>query len=138
MPLKSSKMTKVKKLLEKRYKGKVLEQLAEKLYPLIDTVGYDGLVKVSDLGHHVAAGYSWRTPIIFLEKSPDIIDRIGCEGLEKFANIIRQVVEHSERTAVSLIKKSPDIIDRIGCDGFVTIYTKKRDLHANSFYYFHF
>ena len=56
-----------------------------------------------------------------LEVSPDLVDRVGYDGLEKLAGLSRQVAKYSWRTAVSLLGMSPDLIDSVGYEGLEAV-----------------
>lgn len=69
--------------------------------------------KVYALAHRLGRA----NPIIahkILEKSPELIDRIGIEGLATFSQGVLQAAQSSWTTADALVKAGPDIIDRMG------------------------
>lgn len=52
-----------------------------------------------------------------LEKSPELMDRIGMEGLEAFSQVVQHLARSSWTTADALIKVGLDIVDRMGLAG---------------------
>jgi len=78
---------------------------------LIGTAG-----QVADV-YRLANVSAVKNPIIalkVLEKSPDIIGRIGLKGLKDVADLSIEIAKESWTTADSLVKVLPDLIDRIG------------------------
>jgi nitric oxide reductase NorD protein len=49
-----------------------------------------------------------------LEKSPELMDRIGLAGLDDFSRVVLNLARDSWTTADALIKSAPEIIDRMG------------------------
>jgi hypothetical protein len=49
--------------------------------------------------------------------SPELVDRVGYEGLEEVADLSSRISRYSWRTAVSLLGMTPNFIDRVGYEG---------------------
>jgi hypothetical protein len=49
-----------------------------------------------------------------LEKSPELMDRLGLAGLDAFSRVVLNLARDSWTTADALIKSGPEIIDRMG------------------------
>jgi len=112
---------KLKKLLNVYYEGEVLENLVSELYPLVDSVAYDGLGKIVGFCNQLAGDHSGRTAVTLLEESPELIDRLLMYGDKVLVlnvyGLCSQVAGYSEGPAVRLLAVSPELIDRAGYDG---------------------
>jgi hypothetical protein len=76
-----------------------------------------------DLGRH--------HPMIahrILDRSPELIDRIGIEGLEKFCTLVRDMAWSSWTATDALIKAATDIIDCIGYEGLTVMAAFSRSI----------
>ena len=98
--------------------------LVEKSPQLIDSLlryGDQSLVlEVYKLVDKVAK-VNWRTAVSLAEKSPEIIERVGYNGLEKVADLGIRLAAHNWKIATKLLGMSPGIIDRLDYEGLEII-----------------
>ena len=76
-------------------------------------VGKEG--KVGKVGKVGEAGEG--TAIRLLERSPELLDRVGYEGLEKVASLCSRVAREDSFVAARLVGLSPELLDRVGYEG---------------------
>ena len=62
-------------------------------------------------------GYSEGPAVRLLAVSPELIDLVGYEGLEKIAELCSRVAQADSFVATRLMGLSPELIDRVGYDG---------------------
>jgi hypothetical protein len=108
----NTKKLRIRELFDQSYLSEVIDDLTEKLSPVLDKFGYDVLERIAGLGDRVAR-HSHKTAVCTLQKSPDLIDRVGYDGLEKIAGQGIKVAQHCWRTAVGMLENSPGLIDRL-------------------------
>nr|AAU84157.1 hypothetical protein GZ37D1_4 [uncultured archaeon GZfos37D1] len=65
--------------------------------------------------------YNEGTAVRLLAVSPELIDRVGYEGLEKIAGLCSQVAKEDSFVATRLLGLSPELIDRVGYEGLEKI-----------------
>ena len=94
----------------------------------------DGLLELGDssliaqvchLGGRIVK-YNARMALSLLNRSSEIIKRIGFDGLEKVEDMAHQAGLESWTTAVSLLETSPAIIERVGYAGLEQIASVAR------------
>ena len=96
--------------------ARVLEESLE-LVDILLKYGDKELVKnVYGLSSRVAK-YNWRTGVSLLGMSPELIDRVGYDGLEQVAGLSSQVAKDHSDVAVRLLEMSPELVDKVGYEG---------------------
>jgi nitric oxide reductase NorD protein len=60
---------------------------------------------------------SWTMAVALLDKSTDLMERVGIEGMKRVADLASQVAQEDSRVAVSLIGVCPELLDRMGMEG---------------------
>jgi uncharacterized protein YegL len=78
------------------------------------------IAKVCHLGDRIVT-YNARMALSLLNRSPEIIELIGFDGLEKIEDMAHTTGKESWTTAVSLLEVSPAIIERVGYAGLEQI-----------------
>ncbi len=99
-------------------------QLLDRCPAIIDGLQVQGdperISRLCHLGSRIAL-YNARLAVSLLERSPEIMARIGFEGLEQLESLAHDLGAESWTTAVSLLEASPAILDRIGMAGLASI-----------------
>jgi hypothetical protein len=111
---------KIRNLLRDEYEGAVLERFVSDLYPLLDSIGLDGLEEVVGLRNQIAR-YSGKTAARVLEESPELIARLLTYGDKNLAmavyGLCRQVARDTIFVAARLLEESLDLVERLLMQG---------------------
>ena len=106
----------IKKLLKEQYDGDVLERLVSNLYPVLESVGDDGLAEVVGLSSQVAK-YSGKAAIRLLELAPDLVEQFLTHGDKEVVmavyGLCRQVARDTSFVAARLLEESPGYIEQL-------------------------
>jgi len=95
---------------------------------LYDGVGRLGIGKVAKLGKDVAiycgesTEYKSNMAAQLMARSSEIIDRVDIDGLNKIADMGKQLVTHDKGVATSFVKNSPEMMGSIGFSGLQNVY----------------
>jgi hypothetical protein len=118
---KAYRTRKLRKLVMQYYEVEILDTLVSELYPLLDSVGYDGLEKIVGLCNQIAGVHSARTAVTLLVASPELIDRLLLYGdkdsVMNVYGLCSQIARYGEGTAIRLLGQSPELIARVGYNG---------------------
>ena len=94
----------------------LLEESPELIDRLLKYGDTDLVMNVYALCSQIAR-YGEGTAIRLLVQSPELIARVGYDGLEKIAGLSSQVAQADSFVATRLMGLSPELIDRVGYDG---------------------
>jgi hypothetical protein len=89
---------------------RAFEDLIDRLFPLLTSMGRDLPQKVRSLGMRVSR-YGRDTTLTMIESSPGIIARVGFDGLEQITAIGMAMAQHCRLTAANVFKGSAGLID---------------------------
>ncbi|HMK65429.1 MAG TPA: hypothetical protein VK564_06515, partial [Thermodesulfobacteriota bacterium] len=64
---------------------------------------------------------TWRLAPALVEKSPEILKRLGLGGLKSWADLMQHTAKGHAQSAVRLLELSPAVLDRLGFEGLEKI-----------------
>ena len=109
----------------------------EQSLELMDRLLVRGGRALVENAYGLAGGLGERHPMLaykMLEKSPDLIDRIGLEGLAAVGEMVAQSSQVSWTAADGLLKAGIGIIDCMGREGLALMADLSRDVAARNVY----
>ncbi len=109
----------------------------EQSLELMDRLLVRGGRALVENAYGLAGGLGERHPMLaykMLEKSPDLIERIGLEGLAAVGEMVSQLSQVSWTAADGLLKASTGIIDCMGREGLALMADLSRDVAARNVY----
>jgi nitric oxide reductase NorD protein len=64
---------------------------------------------------------SWRLATALLERSPEILGRLGLGGLKSWVDLMLKTARVNGQTAVRLLDRSPAVLERVGFEGLENV-----------------
>lgn len=104
--------------------GGIAVRFPEQSLPLMDRLLSRGERRLVRTTYRLADRLGRHNPMIahrMLDKSPELIDRIGMAGLEAFCTLALEAARTSWTAADGLIKAAAEVIDRIGYRGLTAL-----------------